>query len=299
MFSLFQSSSGIYISENEIVLVQVEQGKIPVLSKILRAPLPQGTVEKGEIKNEGQVLAVLKKMREKVDTGICVVGLPVIKCYSAIQDFPSAMNDDQIKQTALSKAASFIPVPLANLEYQFSIVKDSKPNTSTVFIAGIEKPVLDSNKKLFEAAGFDNCQFVLENLALIKAIPVKIHELPNIMFVHNFNHSFLISSVFHGRVFDGILSHNLGHDFSNSFHSYIQQSGSVPTHVVFSGNDDALLSIKVKDLGPNVPKFISAQFKVNVEGNTSSDSDLIVPVGLALSYSVFRKKSSFELLNLL
>ena len=240
MFGLFEKPVGIHITAKEVILVQQKgKHKVPRLHKVLREAVPEGALTDGVLAKGELLLPILQKMHAAIESADVTVAIPVSKCYTAFFLLPEGVKKRDIGSLLAEKAKPLLPVPLSELSFEYSILKGVREGEQFVFVAGVEKKLLHEYEKLFENAGFKP-NFAVDTLALAKAIPVKMSKYPALMFLHAFSDSALMSSVFHGRAFDGISSKTLDTDFVDSYQSFVQQIQEGPEYIVVSGDRKAL-----------------------------------------------------------
>ncbi len=300
MFNLFSQAIGIYLRDEAVTLVQLKKDKtVPLLDNVLHKALPKGAVQDGEIKDPKVLVPVLKALRKSLGSTKCVVALPVSKTYSGLLKLPKEIDGDALEEAVKGQIHSILPVPISDLYFQKSVVKSDEKNTIYVFVAGIEKSVLDSYTKVFTAAGWTKPSFALETLALAKAIPLKFSQYSRLMFIHSFGDKALVSSAYKGNAFDGFYSKNLTKDFIHAYKSYVQQLGQAPTHIILSGDKTGLAPLNKVVFNGDKPKFVTAKFSVEMENGSKQPADLIVPTGLSLVEGLCAKYGGRCLLNLL
>lgn len=300
MFNYFSKPVGIYLRDEAVTLVQLKKDKaVPLLETVIHKAIPKGVMVDGEIKDPKALLPILKGLQDTVKSAKCVIALPVSKTYSGLLKMPKEIDGEALEEAIRAKINSVLPIPISELYYQKSVVRSEEKGTVYVFILGVEKSILDSYTKIFKAAGCTKLSFVLETLALAKAIPLKFAQYPRLMFIHSFGAKALMSNVYKGNAFDGFYSTNIAKDFVHSYQSYIQQIGSAPTHIILSGDREGLAPLgKLVFNGPK-PKFVSAKFLVEMENGAKQPADLIVSTGLSLSDGLCAKYGGRCLLNLL
>lgn len=293
MFNFFQKPVGLYIKDHEVIAVKVKKRSEPSLEQVVKMTLTPGVVENGIIRDEKSLIQTLRSVQAAMRSKACVVALPVSKCYTAVLEFPPGMKMEEMKQAMRERASTVIPVDASDLIHDLSVLYYAKDLKAIGFIAAFEKTIFDQYKKVLDAAGWKQREFVLETLALLKIIPYKLGVLPYFMLCHTEHQRTFVSSVMEGRVFDGVVTPNLKEDFFNLFQSFSEQTRQLPSHVLVSGDSSLIQGIPLEKFANQAPKFVPAHFLL------TADPENMLPAGLALSHQFLTKKDRFSLLALL
>ena len=297
---LFSKPIGIHITDQKITLVRMGKNRlIPVLDAVIQKDLPAGIVVNGLVKDPKALLPYLKELQVETKETQCMVSLPVVSSYSGVLRLPLAIEKDSLDEAILGQMPSVLPASPDELYFDRMVVKRLEDSSNFVFIVAIEKKLLDFYRKLFLRAGWEDASFELENVGLAKALPLELAQYPRHIFIHAFKDRSLLSSVYHGSVFDGVYSKDLSTTFVQSYKAFVQQTGVPPSHVILSGDHNVLAPLtSVVFKGPK-PKFLTAKFVVEFKKHALHSDELIIPTGLSLSKSPTRKNSGLRLLNLL
>ncbi len=263
------------------------------MEQVVKMTLTPGVVENGVVKDEKALIQVLRTIQASMQSNTCVVALPISKSYTAVLEFPPGMKMEEMKQAMKERASTVIPVDSTELIHDLSVLYYAKDLKAVGFIAALEKTIFDQYKKVLEAAGWKQREFVLETLALLKMIPFKQGVMPYFMLCHTEHGRTFVSSVMEGRVFDGVVTPHLKEDFFNLFQSFSEQAHQLPTHVLISGDASFVQEISLEKFANQAPKFVAAQFIL------TGDVEAMIPAGLALNHQLFTKKDRFSLLTLL
>ena len=153
MLSLFnkkiQSLWGLHISDRHLRVAEVTGNtKDWKISKLGRIDIPEGTVEKGIIKNIevfGSSLAEIKSKAfpKKIDSPYVAVKLAEEHTFFRTIELPD-MKPDEIDEAIQWEAESNIPLPLEKVYLSWETLPEKKDKNISILLAATSKDVIDS-----------------------------------------------------------------------------------------------------------------------------------------------------------
>jgi hypothetical protein len=292
MFSFFKKPVGIYLTDQNVVLVQLKGSTVV---QVHREALPPGSIVDGLMMNADAVQKTLSIVREKTQVKDVVVGLPVSKCYSGVLALPDSMSDAEMGNVFRKKAAGIVPVEIDSLVYESSILRGASEGNAYFFASGVEQDMVKALRAVFNNAGFGQVYFALETMAALKALSLEMAQYPVAMLIHQSGNRTMLAAIFHGRIFDGIHAYDLLRDILVMHKSFSDQVSVFPNHVLLSGTAASIKGLTELEFGGTAPEFVATKPKIVVENG----SDLLIPIGLAMLQKECGKKRSVCLLNLL
>lgn len=175
-------AAGVDLTDFYLRIVKLKrQGHDFDLASFGEQPVPAGLFEDGEIKNETELVkvirqAVTKIKGEKLKTDKVIISLPEEKCFLRIIQFPKMALEDLAKAIPF-EAENHIPLPLKELYLDFEVIEplvDHLDHFDILLVASPRK-IIDSYLRVFKAASLAPLAFEPESLAISRAL-VK-HEM--------------------------------------------------------------------------------------------------------------------------
>ena len=184
MFStLLKGIARIVVPKTVVVGIDVQDARVALFASISDSHLgtravsaaevlPAGTVEGGEIKNPDVFFDVITKLMERVATSryitepIIVLSISPIHMYSELSLFP-LMQAPNLAEAVRLRIETSLPWPLDGAYIDSHTVPMNDTHKVAVFIAGIEKRLLDPYFEIFRRGGWRIavCEFHLLSLA--------------------------------------------------------------------------------------------------------------------------------------
>lgn len=191
MFNLFKKSIlGLDLSELSFKIVRLEsQGGNISLASFVEEGIPAGLVEAGEIKNEKEVVALLKKALKRIKGGIfhksqqVVANLPVEKVFIRMVQLPK-MKKEELSQAIKWETEANIPLDADEVYLDWQIVKPLSNNLDhlDVLIAAVPKNIVNGYLSLLNQVGLKAIALEPEAIALIRGL-IREDELKPTMIV--------------------------------------------------------------------------------------------------------------------
>lgn len=122
------------------------------------ATFKESSIEKGMIIDHEDVAGVVKKMFEsglvgEITTRRVAFSVPAARTFSRILHLPKLARKDLAEAVRL-EAEQYIPVPIADLYLDFTIIQQSEKNTDVLAVA-IPKKIIDSYVQLSRLLGLE------------------------------------------------------------------------------------------------------------------------------------------------
>lgn len=138
------------------------------------AALPAGLIEKGEIKDEGELISAFSsffaKEKKKNHVGQFVVAsLPEEKSFLRLIQLPKIRKED-IKNAVRWEIEANIPLPSDELLYDSEIIDDHNSDHLDVVISAFPKQIIEPYVRVLSSAGLTPVALELESQALLRAV---------------------------------------------------------------------------------------------------------------------------------
>ena len=175
--TLKQESFGLDISDLSLKFAKLKKrGKFFSLVSWNELELESGTVEDGEIKNEGALAEAIKKgvaevKGEKLRTKTVIVSLPEKKAFLQVIQMPK-MAEEELKTAVSFEAENYIPLPIERVYLDFQIVlpvQDSLDHLD-ILIAAIPKNIVESYISCLKKAGLKPQGLEIESQSITRAL---------------------------------------------------------------------------------------------------------------------------------
>jgi len=171
------SSFGIDLSDLSIKIVNLkkEGGKF-ILSCFNRQDIKEGLIEQGEIRQETELIEIIKKAvsdvkGQPIKTKYCVVSLPETESYVRMLQLPQ-MPEAEVPESIKWEIEANVPHKIEEIYYDWQIIPNFIPNQKTMnILVGVlpqktVNPYLDVLKK----AGLKPFIFEIESVATARAL---------------------------------------------------------------------------------------------------------------------------------
>ncbi|MEK7576420.1 MAG: pilus assembly protein PilM [Patescibacteria group bacterium] len=175
MFNFFHESSiGIDIADHSIEVVELDRrGATFYVHKIGRVEMRSGVVERGTIKDEAELIRMVKKVFEVagiVPTAARAViyGLPESKVYLHFVTFQKHTVRD-LKSLVADEVSRVIPIDLQDLSYEYRITQETK-DTASVVIVAVSKTVISQWQKFFLSCDISLALIDVETFAIARGL---------------------------------------------------------------------------------------------------------------------------------
>ena len=168
---------GLDISDLSLKLASLKRrGEQLRLESFGRASIPAGVLEKGEIKNQSELIKVLKLTLEEAKnrglrTRYIIGSLPEEHAFIRVIQLPK-MNLAEVAQAVRWEAEANIPLPLESvyLDYQVLPQSPANPDHLDVIISAAPKTLVDPYLNIFEKVGLKPIALEIESQAIARAL---------------------------------------------------------------------------------------------------------------------------------
>jgi len=175
-------SIGIDISDLSVKAVVLEKnGKEINFIFFKKFELLKGAVEKGDIKNEQEVVGAVQKVfqslkqEKKIKVKKIAVSLPEEKSFVDIIKLPVLKETDKIASIVSFEAENVIPFPLADVYFDFEKIETTAKiaKCQEVILSACPKKIVDGYLKIFQKIDKTPCVMEVESFSVARAITEK------------------------------------------------------------------------------------------------------------------------------
>ncbi len=164
---------GIDISSSSIKLAGLKkhQGKY-ILEAFSKVSLPAGAVVEKDIQNMPEVTQCLKKALSlsRVRQKNACVALADAQVMTKVVEIPNDISELEFEEHVFLQADKFVPYPLEEVAVDYQILNDNTHSqTSKVFVAAVQKEILQKYSQVLEEAGLMPALIDMESFAMRKA----------------------------------------------------------------------------------------------------------------------------------
>ncbi|MBI2577902.1 MAG: pilus assembly protein PilM [Candidatus Wildermuthbacteria bacterium] len=141
---------GLDISDLSIKVAQLKRkGRSFTLASFADVPLEKGSIEKGEVKKEENLVQALEKIKtstkgKKISSPYAIVSLPEERAFLEVIQLP-AMEVKDLDQAVRFEAENYIPYSMDTVYVDYSLqVSPEKSSHMDVLIASLPRQIVDS-----------------------------------------------------------------------------------------------------------------------------------------------------------
>jgi len=168
---------GLDISDLSLKIIKLEKkGGVLALASVGEAPIEPGIVDKGKIKNEDALAALIKKALDnvkgkKLGTKYAVVSLPEEESFLQIIQMP-IMEEEELKKAVFFEAENYIPFSLEEVYLDSQIIREMRNHSKylDVLIAALPRRIIDPYVSCLKKAGLTPWAFEIESQAIVRAL---------------------------------------------------------------------------------------------------------------------------------
>ncbi len=167
---------GLDISDLSIKVAQLKRkGRSFTLASFADVPLEKGSIEKGEVKKEENLVQALEKIKtstkgKKISSPYAIVSLPEERAFLEVIQLP-AMEVKDLDQAVRFEAENYIPYSMDTVYVDYSLqVSPEKSSHMDVLIASLPRQIVDSYLQALQKAGFRPLAFEIESFAIARAL---------------------------------------------------------------------------------------------------------------------------------
>jgi len=178
MFDLLNLNPGTFgldISDLSLKLVALrKKGSSARFLACNKASLPQGIIQKGEIKDVEKLVKAIKKLISKsraIGTRHVIASLPEEKSFLRLLKMPK-MSKKEIKEAVRFEAENYIPFSIEKVYLDSQLITPTTGQTdySEVMLAALPKKIVDPYIEVFYKAGLLPVALETESLATARAL---------------------------------------------------------------------------------------------------------------------------------
>ncbi len=175
--SLEQDNFSLQISDSSVRLVKlVKKGKTFSVCSFNEINIKPGIVEGGVIKNEKDLVIVIKlackKVKgKKINTKHVIASLPEEESFLQVIQMPK-MSEEELRSAIVFEAENYIPMPMDKVYFDFQIVSPVIGETDhlDVLIVAMPQKIVDSYVSCIKKAGLVPTALEVESQAIARAL---------------------------------------------------------------------------------------------------------------------------------
>lgn len=181
MFDFFTpkiSGFGIDLSDLSIKVINLKKNRENFrLAAFNRQDIKEGLIEEGEIKQEDELIEIIKKAAKEVKgealgTKYCIVSLPETESYIRMLQLP-LIREEEVSEAIKWELEANIPLGAEEIYYDWQIIKtnqSSNPKNLDVLVGVLPKKTVDPYLTVLKKAGLKPYIFEIESVATARAI---------------------------------------------------------------------------------------------------------------------------------
>lgn len=171
-----KKSFGLDIGTNTLKMVSLSPGKDGfILDASIISPIPaKGMVSESPLDEEEMARAIKKAAETSgIDSKFVNISLPETQIYTKVIEMP-VLSDKELSSAILWEAEQYIPIPLANVTFAWSVLrrpqKPTPQDKMDVFMVGAPTILVNKYKKIINLAGFMVNSMETQILSSIRAL---------------------------------------------------------------------------------------------------------------------------------
>lgn len=179
-FSLSNKSFGLEITDVSVRLMKLarRRGKTTAMT-VGYAEVPEGVIKDGDIKNEDQLVliikdAIAKSVGKKLKTKRVTMSLPDSKAFLQVIKMPK-LTDGDLRAAVTFEAENYIPLPLEKVYLDFEKVAPAAGadgDTCEVLIVAFPRDAIDARVRVASKAGLVPVAMELESQAALRCLSI-------------------------------------------------------------------------------------------------------------------------------
>lgn len=165
-------ATGLDISDKTVRILEIESGTESLrVSKFGEEKLPDGVIELGEIKEEGEFIKILESLRKKHNLNYIIAAFPEEKSYILRIEMPPQARGN-LKESIELALEEHIPLPANQVIFDYEIIKEpiNKEDNFLLNISALPEALVSKYLKNFRAAGLTPLAFELKAQAQARAV---------------------------------------------------------------------------------------------------------------------------------
>jgi Tfp pilus assembly PilM family ATPase len=307
---------GLHITDTSIQIIQLKATRVAAeMVTISEKKIPEGVVVNGELVKEKELSALIKAaIRECKPLPLaqteCIVVLPDSQSFEHIFYLPPTLKGDELKETIREKVLSFIPVPEAELKYDYVVYNMDK--VQVVFVVGVRRLVIAQfYEVLKQFSQLTPVAFEPESLSLLRDAHLQFDPAKGTIVIHAREGRVNWYALWAGWLFDSnsfigadplLLNESLIEDLKRSMDFFQEKTNQPIGNIVLMGEKSSVEFYNEHLAGQfDVPVKVHTKFKVNLVGLEGVKIDdpghYLVVVGAALKSLGLDTKIKIDLLK--
>ena len=169
------SAFGLDLSDRSIKVAQLRKkgGKISLYS-YGREDIPEGLIVDGEIRNEKEVIKLVKKTLANakpnpIKSKFVIYSIPEPKGFIRVVQIPRSKEDD-IEQTVRYEAEQLFPIDVNEAYVDWQILSTSDDKILKVIVAVVPRLLVDSYSSVAEGAGLKPVAAEIESIPITRSL---------------------------------------------------------------------------------------------------------------------------------
>ena len=169
------SAFGLDLSDRSVKVAQLRKkgGKISLYS-YGRENIPEGLIVDGEIKNEKEVVKLVKKTLANakpnpIKSKFVIYSIPEPKGFIRVVQIPRSKEDD-IEQIVRYEAEQLFPIDVNDAYVDWQILSTSDDKTLKVIVAVVPRLLIDSYSSVAEKAGLKPVAAEIESIPITRSL---------------------------------------------------------------------------------------------------------------------------------
>ncbi|MBU1130331.1 pilus assembly protein PilM, partial [Patescibacteria group bacterium] len=141
-------------------------------------PLPEQTIQNGQIKDNVQLLSVLKQISSKLklDNDSVIVGISETKAFVHTLTLPD-IELSEIDQAIKFQADSFLPISYQKQYLDWMLTKKTKNKKNIIIVSAVPKKIINTFTKILMQAGLKPVAFESTAISLFRLLPKENQKL--------------------------------------------------------------------------------------------------------------------------
>lgn len=166
---------GLDLSDRSIKVAQLKNNKNKVdLYSYARTDVPQDLIVDGEIKNEEEVIRLIKKTLEdgkpnQIRSKFVIYSIPETKGFIRVIRIPK-IEGDNLDETIKFEAEQLFPLNIAESYTDWQILPSSNDKTLDVLVAAVPMQLVDSYSSMLKNAGLTPVAAEIESIAISRSL---------------------------------------------------------------------------------------------------------------------------------
>lgn len=166
---------GMDLSDRSIKVAQLSRknGKTHLMS-FARKDIPEGWIEDGEIKKEGEVIDLIKKTLKEakpkpINSKYVVYSIPETKGFIRVIKIPK-IEGDNLEETVRYEAEQLFPIDISESYVDWQVLSGEEGKVLEVLVAAVPMKLVDSYSVLLKKVGLTPVSAEIESIAISRSL---------------------------------------------------------------------------------------------------------------------------------